>query len=203
MRWQVGERRQLYRSHWVEFDIVPVVLPDGRAFDHEIVRMPRPGAMTAVVRDRHVLMIFRHRFLNDAWGWELPGGMIEADEQPIVAAAREVEEETGWRPGALRPLTSFRPSSGWSEQRFHLFLGEGATEVGPPTEANEASVIAWRHLDDVRRDLAGGAMPDGLTQFGLAFVLAANGGVELAGAGWGDGGAAEPDEPDRSAQSAR
>ncbi len=196
MRWRVGARRTIHRSHWAVVELADVELPDGTELTHEILTMPRDGAMTAVVRDGAVLMILRHRFLNDAWGWELPGGMVEEDESPIVAAAREVEEETGWRPLGIRPLTSFRPSSGWSVQRFHLFVADGAVHVGPPEEANEASVVRWRPLDEIRASLAAGESPDGLTQFGLAFVL---GGTDLlAGDGpWTDRGAAPPpDEED-------
>ena len=193
MKWRVGERRLVHRSPWVRFEMAEVELPDGTVLDHEILTMPRDGAMTAVVRDGSVLMLLRHRFLNDAWGWELPGGMVEIGESPMEAAAREVEEETGWRPTELRPLTSFHPSSGWSVQRFHLFVADGATHVGTPTELNEASVVSWRSMDEIRNSLTAGEMPDGLTQFGLAFVLAEAARSPLTGPrGWTDLGASAP-----------
>jgi 8-oxo-dGTP pyrophosphatase MutT (NUDIX family) len=193
MRWTVGDRREVYRSHWLELHLVDVRLPDGRRLDHEVVVSPRDGAATVVVDDDRVLMLFRHRFISDRWGWELPGGMVEAGEEPAVGAAREVEEETGWRPGPLSHLTTFHPSSGWSDQRFHLFLARGAERIGEPTEENESDRIEWRSVDQVRRDLATGAIPDGLAQFGLALALAQLGGVDLAGAdGWWNHGAPPP-----------
>lgn len=53
----------------------------------------------AVVLDQQdrVLMMWRHRFVIDRWVWELPGGYVDGSEDPVVTAAREVEEETGWR----------------------------------------------------------------------------------------------------------
>lgn len=192
MRWKVGASRTVHASHWLRMDMVEVTLPDGRRIDHEVPRMPRDGAATAVVVDERVLMIFRHRFIADRWGWELPGGAVEPDEEPHVGAAREVLEETGWEPGPLRHLTTFRPSSGWSDQRFHLFCADAAVRRGEPVEENEASRVEWRTLGDVRADLASGAIVDGLTQMGLAMVLARAAGIDLTGPdGWWDHGAPE------------
>jgi len=46
-----------------------------------------------------VLLLWRHRFITVTWGWEIPVGRAEPGGSPAQAAAREVEEETGWRPG--------------------------------------------------------------------------------------------------------
>ena len=46
-------------------------------------------------------MLWRHRFITDSWGWEIPAGGVDAGETPEDAAAREVLEETGrieWLP---------------------------------------------------------------------------------------------------------
>jgi 8-oxo-dGTP pyrophosphatase MutT (NUDIX family) len=189
MRWTVHGERSIYRSHWLHFDIVDVELPDGTRLDHEVVRSPRDGAATVVLDERRgVLMIHRHRFIADRWGWELPGGMIEVSEDPADGAAREVLEETGWRPGPLQRLTTLHPSSGWSDQRFHIFLADGAERVGEPTERNESDRIEWRRPEQLAEDLRAGAIPDGLAQFGLAFALARLGGVDLTPGGpWSNG----------------
>jgi 8-oxo-dGTP pyrophosphatase MutT (NUDIX family) len=52
---------------------------------------------------------------SDCWTWELPGGYVDRDEDPALTAAREVEEETGWRPRSMRPLTRFQPLVGTAD----------------------------------------------------------------------------------------
>jgi 8-oxo-dGTP pyrophosphatase MutT (NUDIX family) len=75
-----------------------VELPDGRHLDHRLIRM-RPSVGALVVDDQgRVLLIWRHRFITGRWGWETPMGGISEGETPAEGAAREVEEETGWRP---------------------------------------------------------------------------------------------------------
>lgn len=54
-----------------------------------------------------------HCFATGEWGWELPGGIVDADEDGSVTAAREVEEENGWRLGPLEHLASFQAMLAW------------------------------------------------------------------------------------------
>src|SRR5580765_5861492 len=136
MRWTVHGERSVYESDWVRLVLTDVEIPDGERFEHHVVRMPNKAAGTVVFDpDRGILLLWRHRFITDSWGWEIPAGRVELDEEPIEAAARETLEETGWAPGPIRPLCTFQPSNGLSDQRFDIFLAEGATYVGEPTDA--------------------------------------------------------------------
>ena len=58
-----------------------------------------------ILDDRdQVLMLWRHRFVPDRWGWELPGGLVDEGEEPAAAANRELAEETGYRAGRLEQV---------------------------------------------------------------------------------------------------
>ena len=116
-----------------------------------MIRYPQAASGT-VVHDpeRGVLLLWRHRFITDTWGWEVPAGRIELGETPEQAAARETEEETGWRPGPLRPLGAYAPSNGSVDQCFHLFVADGATHIGDPTDVGESERIAWGTRSAVR-----------------------------------------------------
>ena len=51
MQWTVHGRRSIYESAWVSLDLVDVELPDGQRFEQHVVRMARPVAGAAVIRD--------------------------------------------------------------------------------------------------------------------------------------------------------
>ena len=152
--------------------LVDVEIPNGARFEHHVVRMPCAAAGVVVVDAvRGVLLLWRHRFITDSWGWEIPAGRIEPGETAIGAAEREVLEETGWRAGPLRPLVSFHPSNGSSDQRFHIFLADGASYVGEPSDPSESERIEWVSVDALRTAIAAGEMPDGLSLTAILYTL--------------------------------
>ncbi len=173
MRWTVHGERVLYESEWVRLALTDVEIPGGERFEHHVVRMPNHAAGT-VVHDapRGVLLLWRHRFITDTWGWEIPAGRIDPGETPEAAAARETLEETGWRPGPLRPLVRFQPTNGISDQVFNIFLADGATHVGDPVDATESERVEWVSVDHLRSLIRDGAMIDGLSLTAVLYALA-------------------------------
>lgn len=173
MRWTVHGERIIYDSDWVRLALVDVEVPGAERFDHHVVRVPRAAAGTVVTDPkRGVLMLWRHRFITDTWGWEIPAGRIDPGETPADAAAREVLEETGWRATGLRPMFSYQPTNGLSDQRFHLFLAGGAEHVGDPTDASESDRVEWVPEPRVRALAREGGILDGLSLTALLYAMA-------------------------------
>jgi 8-oxo-dGTP pyrophosphatase MutT (NUDIX family) len=173
MRWTVHGERPVYESEWINLVLVDVEVPGHQRFEHHVVRMPSPAAGVIVHDDdRGLLLLWRHRFITDSWGWEIPAGRVDPGETPVEAAEREVLEETGWRAGPLRPLVSYQPTNGLSDQVFTIFLAAGATYVGEPTDPGESERIEWVPVDEVRAIVQRGDMPDGLSLTSVCYALA-------------------------------
>jgi 8-oxo-dGTP pyrophosphatase MutT (NUDIX family) len=171
VRWTVHGERRIYKNRWVSLDLVDVELPDGERFEHHVVRLDPVAAVVVLDETQNVLLLWRHRFVVDAWGYELPTGIIERGESPRDAAAREVEEETGWRPRNVQPLISYYPCIGISDAHHHLFVAEGADLVGEPTDETEAERVDWRPLASVPEMIASGEIHDAVALVGLLTVL--------------------------------
>lgn len=148
--WQVHGERIVYDNPWVQLALVDVEPPGGERFEHHVVRLSHV-AITAVVDEQNrVLMMWRYRFVPQRFGWELPGGIVEADENAVTAAAREVEEETGWRPRELHHLLTFQPMVGMVDSPHELYIAHGAAKVGEPRQdAEETARIEWIPLANI------------------------------------------------------
>ncbi|WP_018655923.1 NUDIX hydrolase [Actinomadura flavalba] len=172
MRWTVRDETPLYTDPWLDIRMAKVDIGQGRTLDHRLIRTPPGAGVVAVNEDRRVLMMWRHRFITDAWGWEIPIGRIEDDDQdPATAAARECEAETGWRPGPLRPLLTVTPTPGISDSTHHIFRADDAAFVGDPTEDWESSRVEWVPLDDIRDLVTAGHLMSGTTLAAVLYVL--------------------------------
>ncbi|MEV0981225.1 NUDIX hydrolase [Streptomyces sp. NPDC049915] len=143
MRWTVHGERSLYDTPWVRLRSMDVEQPDGTRVDYHVVRLRDVAVTAAVDAQERVLMMWRHRFVTDSWAWELPMGLVEDGEEPAQAAARELEEETGWRPGSLRELVYAEPAAGITDARHFLFRADEPRRVGAPSERNESDRLEW------------------------------------------------------------
>ena len=173
MKWTVHGERVIYASPWVTLALTDIEVPGGERFEHHVVRAPAPASGTVVHdAERGVLLLWRHRFTTDTWGWEVPAGRVDAGETPEEAAVRETLEETGWRPGPLTSLVTYFPNNGQSDLAFHLFVADGAEHVGDPTDPSESERIAWLPLSELRAAVANREVRDGLSLTALLWFLA-------------------------------
>lgn len=174
--WQTHGERTVYENPWVTLSLVDVEPPGVERFEHHVVRLHHV-AITAVIDDHdRVLMLWRYRFVPNSFGWELPGGIVEDGEEPVAAAAREVEEETGWRPAALEHVVTYQPMVGMVDSPHEVFVAHGAEHVGDPTDAEEAGHVAWVPLADIPGLMARGDLSGSGTLVALLHVLASRAG---------------------------
>lgn len=149
MTWKNLGEKLVHRSKWFDLNLADVELPDGRHLDHYVLRQP-PVALCACVDEQdRVLLLWRHRFIFDGYGYELPSGGVEPGEDLAEAAARETLEETGWKPGPLRLLLSLEPNPGLSDNKHHVFWTDSAEYVEAPTDDFESERVEWVPLAKV------------------------------------------------------
>lgn len=94
----------------------------------------RAAVIIAIDPEDHVILVEQYRVPLGRPCIELPAGLIgdeTAGEDPIEAAARELEEETGYRAGRLEVLGEFHSSPGMVSESFTLLRAHDLVKVGP------------------------------------------------------------------------
>ena len=168
--WKNLGEREVYSNPWLRINLAGVELPDGRHLDHYLMRV-RPVAVATVVNESdEALLLWRHRFITDTWGWELAAGGVEAGESPQQAAAREMLEETGWRPGPLQHLLTVEPTNGLTDAVHHVYWSRSADYLGPPQDDFESERREWVPLARVPELIAKGEVRSASTVAALLLL---------------------------------
>lgn len=85
--------------------------------------------VVAVTPDDQVVLVWQYRFGTDGLSLEIPGGVIDEGEEPIVAAGRELREETGYGFDSIEPLVTVDANPAIQENRCFTFVARGARPV--------------------------------------------------------------------------
>ena len=105
------------------------------------------AAVILAVEDGDVLLVEQHRVPLGCNCIELPAGLIgdhDADEDPLESAARELEEETGYRAERLEDLGAFYSSPGMLSESFTLVRAHGLTKIGEGGGIDGENIIVHR-----------------------------------------------------------
>ena len=138
-----------------------VQLPDGKRAVRECVRHCG-GAAVLLVEDGKVALVKQHRYLYGKDIYEIPAGKLDEGEEPSKGAARECEEETGYR-AEVEKFLEIYPSPGYTDEVIHIFLAKNARFVGQRTDEGEFLTCEFLPLEKVVEMIESGEICDAKT----------------------------------------
>src|SRR5690606_20744737 len=144
----ITNRRTVLQT--AKFDVEErTVLRQGQHLTRHIVVHPGVAVILPLLDDGRLVLIENERVSVDRKLLELPAGTLESGEAPIVCAARELEEETGYVAGRLEPLLEVLASPGICDERMHVFV---ARELRPTAqrldegELIDPVILSWEEV---------------------------------------------------------
>ena len=129
---EILESELLFKG--VVFDVVRDRLrePHGAEIVREVVTHSGGAGALPIFEDGRVALVRQYRHPAKMDLLEIPAGKLELGESPEECAAREVEQEIGWRPGQMQLLADFYSTPGFCGERLYVYL---ATELTPSQQA--------------------------------------------------------------------
>jgi ADP-ribose pyrophosphatase len=163
----VSPDQEIYAGRVVTLRLRYLAQPDGTTRLREIVAHAPGAAVVAVDADGQVLLVRQPRPAVGSHLLELPAGLVDPGEQPIEAARRELEEETGFTAEHLEPLVRFYASPGFSTELLHIFVASGLRETGGVPDEEEEIELVRMPLQSAIEQVLTGEISDAKTVAGL------------------------------------
>lgn len=117
-----------------------------------------------VTADGKVVMVRQCRHGNGEITLEVPGGMVDEGEEPIVSAVRELREETGYAGENARPIGSVAPNPALFDNKCYSFMVDNVTQVGEQSfDGSEDIEIELVPVTDFPELIASGKISHALT----------------------------------------
>lgn len=96
--------------------------------DFVVIRPPDWVNVLALTPHDHLVLVRQFRYGIDEFSLEIPGGVMDGDEDPVTAGLRELREETGYTGAPVKLLGSVHPNPAIQSNRAHFVLVEGAVK---------------------------------------------------------------------------
>ncbi|MGH9836326.1 MAG: NUDIX hydrolase [Blastocatellia bacterium] len=133
----------------------------------DVVRHPGGAGALPLFDDGRVALVRQYRHPARRELLEIPAGRIEDDETPEECAAREVEQEIGFRVGRIEKLAEFYSTPGFCEERLYVYLATGLTPSAQNLDHDELIEIVYLPLDKAVRMAERGGIEDSKTIIAL------------------------------------
>lgn len=162
-------REQIYSGKIVEL-LVDHIEVQGREALREVVRHPGGVVILAEVEPDRIPFVRQHRYPMDQFLLELPAGKLEPGEDSAQHAARELEEETGFRPETLDHVCSFYSSPGYCDELLHLYYTDSVRKTSMNLEEGEELEVEFYSLSEALGLCFRGGIVDAKTMVALLWL---------------------------------
>ena len=172
--WRTRSSTTMYQNPWIRVREDAVDRPDGSAGTYGVVEVRHPAVFVVpVTADDEVVLVEVDRYTTGT-SLEVPAGGSDGEDL-LLAAQRELQEETGLLADSWENVGSMFALNGICDAPEHVFLARGLSRSGKPTEHAVEGITAVRTVPwaDVMTMVADGTITDGETVAALMYAAIA------------------------------
>ena len=166
---------EYYRNSFLHIHEDDVLLPDGSESKRIVVTHIGAVCVIALTEAKELLLVRQYRYPLGTETIEIPAGKLEPDEEPIVTAKRELEEETGYTCESLELIGSYASVPGFSNETVHHFLASSTTllEIAPRNDEGEFTELLTLTKEQAHEMIATGEIFDLKTVYSIQYLTLA------------------------------
>ena len=161
--WVMKTSKEIYDNPWITLTEHQVTNTNGGDGIYGIVHFKNAAIGIMPYENGHIWMVGQYRLPIDEYSWEIPEGGGPLDEDPLMAAKRELREETGLTASHYEQICKFHLSNSVTDEWGVIYLATGLTHGEAMPEDTEDLQVRKVPLEDVYADIEAGRITDSLT----------------------------------------
>ena len=163
---KILSEEQAWRGRILDVRNLEVELPNGRRTGRDVVRHPGAAAVVALTHTGKIVLVRQYRTALDRVTVEIPAGKLDPGEDPVECAKRELHEETGFKPGRIRYLTTIATSCGFCDELIHIYMATNLEFDGADPDDDEFVNVDLVPLSELIDAVLDGKIEDAKTVVG-------------------------------------
>lgn len=163
--------QKIHEGKVLTYTIDKIRLPSGRESIREVVLHNGGVTIVAQPEPSKIVLVKQFRYAIGKVFWELPAGTLRKNENPILAAKRELKEETGYIAKSLEPMGIVYPLPGYSSEVLYFFRAVDLIDDEPEPDPDENIEIKIFDLKQAWQMIKDGEIRDAKTISGISLVM--------------------------------
>ncbi len=163
--------KNIFRGHLLDVYCDEISLPNGNKAGREYIKHVGAVCVVALTDDNKVIVERQYRYPMHEVTVEIPAGKLDSkDEDPLLAARRELKEETGAETEEMTYLGKFYPTPAYSDEVIHMYLARGLSFGEQELDFDEFLTYELVPISELADDIIAGKIHDGKTQTAVLAV---------------------------------
>jgi 8-oxo-dGTP pyrophosphatase MutT (NUDIX family) len=165
--WTLVSTRNVYDNQWISVREDAVIQPDGGSGIYGVVHFKNIAIGVLAIENDSIYLVGQYRYPLERYSWEIPEGGCAEGEDPLEAARRELEEETGLRAKNWRKLGEAYLSNSVSDELAVWFVATELTQGERRPEGTEQLEIRRVPFGNALRMALSGEISDAISQMAI------------------------------------
>ncbi len=157
-------RELVYKGHIIDMYKDTVKIPNGNIAEWDFIGHKGAAAVLPVLKNGNVLMVRQYRNALDRYTLEIPAGGLESPDEPMIdCAARELEEETGYKSDNLEMLLSLHTTVAFCNEKIEVFLARDLVKTSQHLDEDEYIDVEEHSIEELLEAVYSGKIEDSKT----------------------------------------